>query len=400
MPPLASLLLAGRARQINPILTVRETGDDREMTLTRDAPRADSPARHPPALPRLDPSRPLAADLVASVDDAVRIPEFGLDVAATLAWARETARRTSVAEATERDAWQLLAATAFIDVGAARILEPHVDALRILAEARRDGFAVDLDAHDALDADASSTWGVFAAEGPGVRLAAAERGGAWTLSGTKPWCSLAGDLSHALVTAWIDDERRGLFAVRLDDSAVSPHDGPWVARGLAQVVSAPVDFDRAVAVPVGDPGWYLRRRGFAWGGIGVAAAWWGGACALLPTLIEAASGERSDLLSLAYAGEADAALWGARAALRDALLHLDGPAVAPGLLATRVRTVVAEAVERVLRTSDHALGPGPLATDERHSRRVSDLRVYVRQHHAERDAVRIGRDLVKAGGAW
>jgi len=37
-----------------------------------------------------------------------------------------------------------------------------------------------------------------------------------------------------------------------------------------------------------------------------------------------------------------------------------------------------------------------LALDERHARRVADLQLYVRQHHAERDDASLGRLL--AGG--
>jgi hypothetical protein len=38
----------------------------------------------------------------------------------------------------------------------------------------------------------------------------------------------------------------------------------------------------------------------------------------------------------------------------------------------------------------HALGPAPLAFDEDHARRVADLELYLRQHHAERDLARLG----------
>ena len=44
-----------------------------------------------------------------------------------------------------------------------------------------------------------------------------------------------------------------------------------------------------------------------------------------------------------------------------------------------------------IRVADHALGPGPLAFEAEHATRVSDLRVYVRQHHAERDSAALGR---------
>ena len=53
------------------------------------------------------------------------------------------------------------------------------------------------------------TWGVYAAEGPGVRLEAVDDGDGWRLSGTKPWCSLAGVLDAALVTAHLAGGGRG-----------------------------------------------------------------------------------------------------------------------------------------------------------------------------------------------
>ena len=73
---------------------------------------------------------------------------------------------------------------------------------------------------------------MWAAEGPGVRLRAEATPDGCTLTGRKPWCSLAADLSHALVTAWVDDERRQLFAVDLRQPGVTVVDAPWVPRGL------------------------------------------------------------------------------------------------------------------------------------------------------------------------
>jgi hypothetical protein len=47
-----------------------------------------------------------------------------------------------------------------------------------------------------------------------------------------------------------------------------------------------------------------------------------------------------------------------------------------------------------------ALGAGPLAHDEAHGRRVADLTVYLRQHHAERDLARLGALAAERGPAW
>ena len=163
--------------------------------------------------------------------------------------ARDATRETGAATASVDAVWQLLASTAALDVAAGRILEPHLDAQRILAEAWDDGIAPDL---RPLDVDTDSTWGVFAAEGPGARLTATQTATGWTLTGTKPWCSLAAHLTHALITALIDDENRGLFAIALRRPEVHVHDGPWHARGLPHIVSAPIDLAAAPAVPVGD----------------------------------------------------------------------------------------------------------------------------------------------------
>ncbi len=290
--------------------------------------------------------------------------------------------------------WEALACVAAGDLTVARALEPHLDARAILAEAEAAG-------HDVPTVQDGETWGVFAAEGPGVRLTAHSTGGGTRLVGTKPWCSLAGTLSHALVTAWCDDERRRLYAVDLRSGAARVEPMAWVARGLRGVPSGPVTFDDAGAVPVGETGWYLERPGFAWGGMGVAAVWFGGACAVAGRLLDQCRRRPPDQVALMHLGAVDSALHAASAVLSDASRAVDA-GVATGadgaLLALRVRRVVADAVEDVLGHADHALGPGPLALEEEHAARVADLRLYVRQEHAERDAVALGRALLDAAG--
>lgn len=318
------------------------------------------------------------------------------DLSAVLPWIVRVGRAApNPGEGRTAELWELLAGVAAVDVSLARVLEPHLDARSILAQARVD--VADLASRLAeVDADDTSTWGVFAAEGAGVRLEAHASPDGWRLSGRKPWCSLAGSLSHALVTAWVSPTERGLFAVDLRSAGVAAQSGPWVARGLSHVVSAPVDFDNARAVAIGAPGWYLTRPGFAFGGMGVAAIWWGAAVPLGAAIARAAAREGADQLAESYAGRADAALWAARAVLAEAARTIDtGIAdIEAKTLAARVREVVAGAVERVLTLADHALGPAPLTVDDAHARRVSDLHLYLRQHHGERDAARLGRMVV------
>ncbi|MBO9569488.1 MAG: acyl-CoA dehydrogenase [Cellulomonas iranensis] len=284
--------------------------------------------------------------------------------------------------------WSTLATLAAHDLAVARAVEPHLDALAILEQAWSP-------------AGDERTWGVFAAEGPGVRLDAtrhpdgpAEDDGehAWRLTGTKPWCSLADRLDAALVTAHLPDGTRRLFAVDLTDAGVTLVDQPWAARGLSEIPSTPVAFDDVPATAVGAPGWYLERPGFWWGGIGVAACWYGGAVALGRTLWRHTT-TTDDRLVAMHLGAVDVALADARRALAEAARVVDGTLDLglPGtLLAKRVRATVARTCEDVLTRVGHALGPAPLALDAEHAKRVADLQVYVRQQHAERDDASLG----------
>ena len=77
--------------------------------------------------------------------------------------------------------WELLASVAAVDVAAGRILEPHLDAAAILAQAAR--LATErTDGPEPAAIHFAGTWGVFAAEAPGLRLEAAQGGGAVRLS--------------------------------------------------------------------------------------------------------------------------------------------------------------------------------------------------------------------------
>ncbi len=286
-------------------------------------------------------------------------------------------------------------------------MEPHLDALAILEQERGaagDDGARGVDTH--AGGAAARTWGVFAAEGGGDPLTAvadADGPDAVRLSGTKPWCSLAGSLTHALITAAVDDGSRGLFAVDLRQPGVEVVPGAWAARGLVEVPSGPLRMRDVPARRVGAPGWYLERPGFHWGGIQVAACWYGGAVGLARTLLRAASRDGADRLLLMHLGAVDAGLDGARASLAEAALLVDrgrAEGEAGRLLAKRVRAVVARAVDDTLTHVAHALGPAPLAQDADHAKRVADLGLYVRPSRPSATTRRsAGRSRRRRGGA-
>lgn len=277
--------------------------------------------------------------------------------------------------------WRLLADVAADDLPLAKLVEPHHDAVAILAELGGPAPAPD------------EIWAIWAAEPPfAVVTATPADDGRWRLDGTKAFCSGAAVVSHALVTAEAPDGPR-LFAVRLDDGAWTERAGhAWRGAGMSRAGTRTLDLDDVVATAVGGPGDYVDRPGFWAGAIGVAACWLGGAYGVAETLEAAA--DRLDAHGLAHLGAVRAALDASDLVLEAAAARLDGST--PGIaevqrLASSVRVQAAATVDEVVDRVGRALGPAPLAFDGRHAEHVADLQVFVRQHHAERDLEGLGR---------
>ncbi|OBH29655.1 acyl-CoA dehydrogenase [Mycobacterium sp. E342] len=279
--------------------------------------------------------------------------------------------------------WQRLASLAEENIVAARVAEAHADAVAILHEL------------GGKPPESGQLWGVWAAESPDAVLTATDVNGAFTLTGTKVWCSGAGFCTHALVTARLEDGTPGLFAVQVTDPGVKPLPSTWWNAGMAGSDTRPVQFTNTHAVAVGDPGDYVNRPGFWHAAIGVAACWLGGARRVADPLYRCAASESADAYSLAHLGAVDAALAAGDAILAVAATQVDSDpfdrAGTAQLLARRVRSVVEHAVDEAITRTGRALGPGPLCQDGRHAQRVADLSIYIRQSHAERDLAELGR---------
>ncbi|MEA3086940.1 MAG: hypothetical protein QOC89_4637 [Paraburkholderia sp.] len=293
--------------------------------------------------------------------------------------------------------WRALAAVAACDLGLVKLFEGHTDALAILAELRGPTPAVD------------SLWGVWAAEPPDARVRASKRSihtdatrtdnrAQLYLSGTKAWCSGAAVVSHALVTAWLDDEPV-LAAVAMDHASISVDASKWQAVGMQATASADVTFAQTPATLVGAAHAYVRRPGFWHGGAGIAACWYGAAAQIGQTLREAST-QRADAHRFAHLGAVDVALAGAAAVLRETAAHIDAnPQADSQREAMRARLIVEEAATAVMNHATRTLGAGPLCRDARFARALADLPVFLRQSHAERDLAVLGELTVKAKDA-
>jgi hypothetical protein len=289
-----------------------------------------------------------------------------------------------------RQRWAVLAQLAEEDLSLARLAEGHTDALAILAEL------------GALTVPPTgSRWGVWAAQPPGPGLTARKTAHGWRLDGTKQYCSGAHSVTDALVTAAAPDGSR-LFAVSTRD--LCPVPGTWPATGMAASDTLNVDFADIPAEPVGSPGQYTDRPGFTHGGAGVAACWYGGARGVGRTLLAAAAERDLGPHALAHLGVVDIALLSARAALDAAAVEIDADPDdrqdGGRRRALRVRALVEAAATEVMHRVGRALGAGPLGHDEAHGRRVADLTVYLRQHHAERDLADLGALVADCGTTW
>jgi len=293
--------------------------------------------------------------------------------------------------------WQALARVASQDLALAKLYEGHTDALAIIAEL--DGLDV-LDVLGGPGQGAGELWGVWAAEPPDGRLGLRRERGRVLLSGRKAWCSGAGVVTHALVTAWDAHGRQCLLAVPMTAAGITVTDQGWHAVGMGTVSSPDVLFDDVEATMVGVAGSYTERPGFWHGGCGIAACWYGGTTPLARALAEKARGGDDPHLH-AHLGVVDVALRSLRALLIEAACWIDEhPRDSARTLALRVRAAADETASLVHRHAGRGLGAGPLCRDPAVARRFADLPVFIRQTHAERDLAELGRSVAAAGDDW
>ncbi|MEU3169549.1 hypothetical protein [Streptosporangium sp. NPDC006930] len=122
------------------------------------------------------------------------------------------------------------------------------------------------------------------------------------------------------------------------------------------------------------------------------------------TLLAAAAEREVGPHALAHLGAVDVALRTAKAALEEAADEIDADPRdlknAGRTRSLRLKTLVEAVATDVMGRVGRALGAGPLGHDAAHGRRVADLTVYLRQHHAERDLAALGAIVAEQGAGW
>lgn len=272
------------------------------------------------------------------------------------------------------------------DVPLARLVEGHVDALRILGQS--GGVPVP----DAL-------YGVWASRSRRTGVVATAIADGWRLDGTLRFASGAGVVDRALVPVWLDDEHHRLLD--LDVRAWPVDASAWVTSAMEVSRSHTIRLDD-VAAPgasaVGPVDFYLDRPGFFPGGVGVAACWAGGAARIADLLLDRSPQTWPEHVR-GRMGEIRVQLASGAAVLRSTARVLDELSADPGsagpgtpwqAISTETRAATANAVTAVLEHSRRIGGAAGFAHDEHFSRAHHDLDLYVLQQNADGDRAYLG----------
>lgn len=283
--------------------------------------------------------------------------------------------------------WTALAGWGRRDLALARLAEGHTDAVAILRAAGRTP-------------DPAALYGVWAARSGGTGARLVRLGSGMALHGTVRFCSGARICDRALVVADSPDAAaagRLLVDVPVARSGVQVDPDTWAAAAMAAADTLDVRFAGvpvAAGDVVGEPGWYTGRPGFAVGGAGVAAVWWGGAAGILDRVVGHLPAE-PDAHQLAHLGELHALLEAASALLARVAAAVDAePGADHSRRVAEVRCVVERVVREVVDRAPRMVGPAPLSRDGDLARALADLPLYARQHHGERDHAALGAQVL------
>ncbi len=276
-----------------------------------------------------------------------------------------------------------------------RLFEAHVNAVRL---AVRFG-QLPLQHSVADDAKAGHMLGLWVTDPPCGGLQAGEDG---TLDGAKRFCSGAGHIHRAVVTATNRMGQARLAYVRLDQG-VATRALPASLAGMRAATTGEAVFTRAPGAMFGAPGDYLREPDFSCGAWRTVAVTLGGLDALVEQLRLqlVARGRSGDPHQQARFGRAliaaeGARLWTEAAAARAEAASAGQDAVAYVGLA---RLAVERACLDVIETAQRSLGIAAVQRSNPAERLCRDLGTYLRQPAADNVLAEAAAAALHAGEA-
>ncbi|NKE48008.1 acyl-CoA dehydrogenase [Roseomonas frigidaquae] len=282
-----------------------------------------------------------------------------------------------------------------------RLFEGHVNALRLVL-CHGDRAQAEAAARDARQ---GRLFGVWNTDGFGEAPLAWSEG---VLRGRKVLCSGAGRVDRALVTAR-DDPQDPPQMLLVDLAPGGRADlSPWTAQGMRASATGAVDFTGLRAVPIGQPGDYLRQPDFSGGAWRFAAVQCGGVEAVLGLLRAHLShtGRGGDPHQAARLGQAAMAAETARLWVHSAAERAEAAAPPADTVAyvNLARLAVERAALDVLELAQRSIGLQAFMRPNPIERVARDLATYLRQPAPDRALVGAAAHVLEAaaepGDLW
>ena len=286
------------------------------------------------------------------------------------------------------------------DLPAGRIYEGHVNALALVDQYARGDQRTSWE----QDARRARWFGVWNTDGA-LPVTMERHGDAITLHGAKLFCSGAGRVERALITATVEGGGRYMVVVPMEDLAAERIDvGSWKPLGMQDSDSFAIDFEGVVlpaGLILGGANDYLTEPWFNGGAIRFAAVQLGGAERLAREAAAyiAERGRGGDPFQQQRAAESAIALETGRLWLAGAAEHYDRAlreriAEHDELLmryARMTRTAIETGAQRVLRDVERSVGAFGFLEPLPFARLHRDLTMYLRQPAPDATLLSIGR---------
>ena len=275
-----------------------------------------------------------------------------------------------------------------------RIYEGHVNGLQLIQTFATPD-QVERFAHDARGQKIFGVWNAEDVDGLKIHPLGRRR---YQLSGSKTFCSGAGNVQRPLVGGTLPDGQLQLCVVPMEQVKTGIDSRWWTATGMRGSVSAKVDFTGVVlddAWLIGNPNDYHREPWLTLGVIRFAAVQLGGAEGLVNSTRSFLRklGRTTDPYQIARLGQMTMAaengrLWleSAAAKARAFAPIFGGDASAARnnqseitVYANMVRTAIEQAAMDIMKNAERCIGSRGLLPPEPAERIIRDLRLYLRQ---------------------